>query len=73
MTLIKQWLKEQNVLAERALIKELKELRRPARKARWKEASRDPVLLTDISDIEVTFEPADAEATSNFDWWRAFQ
>ena len=51
-----------NVLVEQALIKELKELRRLARKAQWQEAAMDPLLLKDIKEIEADFRSADAEA-----------
>ena len=55
-----------NALVERALVKELKELRMRARKARWEEGARDPALLKDISEVEVAFQTADAETTSHF-------
>ena len=50
-----------NALVERALVKELKELRRQSRKASWEKAAKDPELLKDISDIEVAFRTAGAE------------
>jgi hypothetical protein len=50
-----------NALVERALIKEMKELQRLNRKARWEEGSKDPLLLKDIEEIETDFEIADAE------------
>ena len=50
-----------NVLVERALVKELKELRRQARQARWEEGAKDPVLLKDINEVEVAFRSADVE------------
>jgi hypothetical protein len=50
-----------NVLVERALVKELNELRRKARQSMWKEGAKDPALLKDISDTEVAFKSADAE------------
>jgi len=56
-----------NVLVERALVKELKELRRRARKARWEEGAKDPVLLKDISQIEIAFQSADAETAGRID------
>ena len=56
-----------NVLVERALVKELDELRRRARKARWEEGARDPALLKDISDVEVVFQSADAETAGRMD------
>ena len=50
-----------NVLVERALMKELKELQRQARQAQWQEGARDPLLLKDIREVEATFQHADAE------------
>jgi len=50
-----------NVLVERAIIKELKELQRKNRKARWEEGSKDPFLLKDIEAIGAEFQAADAE------------
>ena len=50
-----------NALVERALIKELRELRRQARRAEWQLGANDPLLLKDVSDIEATFQFADAE------------
>lgn len=50
-----------NVLVERALVKELKEVRRQARQSKWKEGAKDPALLKDISDTETAFQSADAE------------
>ena len=56
-----------NVLVEQALVKELKELRRQTRQARWKEGAKDPALLKDISDIENDFQYADAETAGSID------
>ncbi len=56
-----------NILVERALLKELKEVQRRARQARWEEGAKDPVLLKDISEVEVTFQSADAETTGRID------
>jgi len=56
-----------NVLVERALVKELKELRRQERKARWEEGAKDPALLRDISEIESAFQSADAETARKVD------
>ncbi len=50
-----------NVLVERALVKELKELQRQNRKTRWEEGSMDPLLLKDIETVEVDFQSADVE------------
>ncbi len=56
-----------NAIVERALVKELKELRRQARKARWEEGAKDSALLKDISEIEVAFQSADAETAGRID------
>lgn len=53
--------RSKNALVERALINELKELRRRARQALWEQAAKDPLLLKDIEDIEADFQSADAE------------
>lgn len=50
-----------NALVERALVKELKELRRQTRQAQWQEGARDPLLLKDIGEAEAAFRSADAE------------
>jgi hypothetical protein len=50
-----------NALVERALAKEMKELQRLARKARWEQGARDPALIKDLSENEVAFKSADAE------------
>ena len=56
-----------NVLVERALIRELKELRRQARQARWKEGAKDPMLLKDISEVDIAFQSADVETVGRLD------
>lgn len=50
-----------NALVERALINELKELRRRARQTAWEKAATDPLFLKDIEDVEADFQSADAE------------
>lgn len=50
-----------NAFVERALLNELRELRRQARQRRWKEAARDPLFLRDIAEVEAAFASADAE------------
>jgi hypothetical protein len=50
-----------NVLVERALVKELKELHKHERRARLKEGSKDTLLLNDIKSVEADFQFADAE------------
>ena len=56
-----------NVLVARALVKELDELRRQARKARWEEGAKDPALLKDISEVSIAFKSADAETAGRID------
>jgi Arc/MetJ-type ribon-helix-helix transcriptional regulator len=50
-----------NAFVERALVKELQELRRQQHRRQWEQAARDPLLLRDIADVESAFESADAE------------
>jgi len=50
-----------NALVERALLKELKELRRQARQAEWRKGAGDALLLKDISETDAAFQTADAE------------
>ena len=56
-----------NALVERALVRELKELRRQARQARWEEGAKDPVLLKDISEVDIAFQSADVETVERLD------
>ena len=56
-----------NALIERALLRELKELRRRRRQARWEEGAKDPVLLRDISEVDVAFKSADVETAGRID------
>ena len=56
-------------MVERALVKELKELRRQARKARWEEGAKDSALLKDISQIEIAFQSADTETNTKV-WYK---
>ena len=56
-----------NALVEQALVKELREIRRQARQARWEEGAKDPVLLKDISETEVAFQSADVETAGKID------
>ncbi len=50
-----------NALVEKALIKELNELKRKKRKSLWQEAAKDPLFLKDIKQVEEDFRSADAE------------
>ena len=56
-----------NALVEQALLKELKELKRQARKALWQEAAKDPLFLKDVAEIKMDFRYADAETVGNMD------
>jgi len=51
-----------NALVEQAIIKELKELRRQSRQARWKEGAADPQLIKDVAETEEIYKTADAES-----------
>lgn len=50
-----------NALVEQALLKELRELQRQARRTLWQEGAKDTLLLKDIEGVEATFRTADAE------------
>ena len=50
-----------NALVERALRRELDDLRRRERRQRWRAAARDPLLLRDLAEVEQDFAAADAE------------
>jgi hypothetical protein len=50
-----------NALVERAIRRELDDLRRQVRRLQWQAASRDPLLLRDLSEVEQEFAAADAE------------
>ena len=56
-----------NALVEQALLKELKELRRQARKSLWQEAAKDPLFMKDIEEVEADFRYADAETVGSMD------
>ena len=56
-----------NALVEQALLKELKELKRQARKVLWQEAIKDPLFMKDIEEVESDFQYADAETAGRMD------
>jgi hypothetical protein len=56
-----------NGLVERALRKEISELRRQWRAAQWQMAARDPLFLRDIDDVELAFRSADAETARSIE------
>ena len=56
-----------NALVERALRKELKELRGQWRQDQWATAAQDPLFRKDIEDVELAFRVADAEMTRRFE------
>lgn len=56
-----------NALVEQALLKELNELRRQARKALWQEAAKDPLFIKDIEEVEADFRYADSETMGSVD------
>lgn len=50
-----------NALVERALRRELKEVRRQVRQTQWEKAAADPLFLKDIQEVEAAFASADGE------------
>jgi Arc/MetJ-type ribon-helix-helix transcriptional regulator len=50
-----------NALVERALRRELDDLRRQERRRQWQAAARDPLLLRDLAEVAQEFAAADAE------------
>jgi Arc/MetJ-type ribon-helix-helix transcriptional regulator len=50
-----------NAFVERALVRQLDELMRQERRARWQQAARDPLFMKDVADVEADFRHADAE------------
>ena len=54
-----------NALVERALLKELKALKRGLRQKLWHEGSTDPLLLKDVKEIEEAFQAADSETAGS--------
>lgn len=56
-----------NALVERALRRELKELRRQWRQDQWQTAAQDPLFRKDIEDVELAFRVADAETARRFE------
>lgn len=50
-----------NALVERALRRELDDLRRQERRLQWRAAARDPLLLRDLAEVAQGFAAADAE------------
>lgn len=56
-----------NAFVERALTRELDELRRQARRSRWEDGVRDPLLLRDIGETEAAYRSADAETAGGVD------
>ncbi|MDD4230906.1 MAG: hypothetical protein WCS64_05050 [Dehalococcoidales bacterium] len=56
-----------NALVERALIKELEEIKRKKRQGQWQQAARDSLFLNDIAEIEADFREPDAETAERLD------
>ena len=56
-----------NALVERALVAEIRQLEKRARKAHWEQAARDEVFLKDIGDIEREFASADGETAGRIE------
>ena len=55
------YVESRNALVQRALRRELHELRREREAAEWQIAAHDPVFLRNIQEIEEAFRSADAE------------
>ena len=51
-----------NAFVERAIARELDELKREARKAQWQQAAADPLFLKDVAEVEADFRTSDAES-----------
>jgi hypothetical protein len=56
-----------NALVERALRKELREVRRGMRREQWEQAARDPLFLSDLEDARAAFESADEETAQGIE------
>ena len=56
-----------NALVERALVHELRELWRQARRSQWQEAAQDPAFREDIEEIDATFQSVDAETARSLE------
>lgn len=56
-----------NALVQRALVRELREVRRQVRGERWTAGARDSLLLQDIQDTETAFRAADGETAGSGD------
>lgn len=54
-----------NAFVEHALLRELREVRRQSRRLAWEVASRDPLFLKDIQDVEAEFDSADRETAGS--------
>jgi hypothetical protein len=50
---------------EKALLKELKELRQKERRTAWQEAMKDPLYLKDVAEIQKDFRYVDDESAGN--------
>jgi Arc/MetJ-type ribon-helix-helix transcriptional regulator len=46
---------------ERALVRALPDMRRKSRRVAWEEASRDPLFISDVAEVEAAFGSADRE------------
>ncbi len=56
-----------NAFVEQAVVRELREQRRRERQARWEAASRDPLFLRDLQDVQRDFDSADSETAGGID------
>ena len=56
-----------NAIVERALQKELKEIRRQIRRQQWQQAAADPLFLRDVAEVEESFSLADRETAGRIE------
>jgi len=56
-----------NAFVERALVAEIRQLEKQARKTRWEQAARDEALLKDIGDVEREFASSDGETAGRIE------
>ena len=50
-----------SAFVERALVRALPDVRRKSRRVAWEEASRDPLFISDVAEVEAAFGSADRE------------
>ena len=56
-----------NALVEKALRKELEELKRQDRRRLWQEAAKDDLFVKDLAEVAYDFQYADADTPGGMD------